>query len=282
MVCLIPVAFANYNAPLLVLDARNVPKIPKHFRMGTTIDPNMRIAGGGQFSVMGLKKIREKLQVKRFTIIDLRQEPHGFLNGNAISWYAPQDAMNADKKPAQIDNEQLSLLLSLLGRQSVAVNKILQKAPNGKISAVKPVEFAVHQVWSEAELASQYHYRYHRLYVQDFHAPTDPMVDQFILIVKKIPPTNWIYVHCHAGVGRTTTFMAMFDMMRHAKHVSFEEIMRRQNEIGGKDLLTLPRTTSFKYEAAKERLAFLRQFYEYAKENHDDFKTSWSGWKSPL
>lgn len=269
-------AFASDTTPMLVLDARNAPELPRNFRMATTISPEMRIAGGAQFSEMSLKKILERLRAKRIVLIDLRQESHGFLNGNAISWYGPQDAANAGKTAAQINSEQMQLLLGLLAKKSVNVNKIIEKSDKGYIAAVKPIEFAVHQVLSESELASHYHLNYYRLYVQDFHAPQAKEVDAFVQIIKNLPADKWVYVHCHAGVGRTTTFMAMYDMMKNAKTVSFEDILKRQQSIGGKDLQVLPDETSFKYGDAKERLAFLKKFYEYARDNKDHFTTPYS------
>lgn len=279
----IPIAAvaASDTKPILILDARNAPQLPRNFRMATTIFPDMRIAGGAQFSEMGLVKMLERLRAKRIVIIDLREESHGFLNGNAISWYGPQDAANANKTASQINNEQMQLLLGLLSKKSVVINKVLKKSKaSGAVESVEPVEFAVHQVLSESELASKHHLVYHRLYVQDFHAPTAADVDQFIQIVRKLPKTEWIYVHCHAGVGRTTTFMTMYDMMFHAKDTSFETILNRQHAIGGKDLQAFPPESSFKYENSKERFEFLQKFYEYARTNNNHFKTSWTKWLS--
>ena len=39
-------------------------------------------------------------------IVDLRQESHGFLNGNAISWYGTRNAANEGKIGRQIEAEQ--------------------------------------------------------------------------------------------------------------------------------------------------------------------------------
>lgn len=273
-----PDVLADFTKTLLILDARNSPELPRNFRMATAISPEMHIAGGAQFSELSLKSILERIHTKKMTVIDLREESHGFLNGNAVSWYGPQDAANAGKMPEDIENEQQALLAGLLEEETVTVNKVLKKTEAGMIESVKPVEFAVHQVASEAALANKYHLNYYRLYVQDFHGPTAQEVDSFMNIIRQIPSDQWIYVHCHAGVGRTTTFMALYDMINNAKHASFNEILKRQNKIGGKDLEIMPANESFKYQAAQDRLTFLRQFYDYARYNHDNFETSWSQW----
>jgi hypothetical protein len=279
-------AYAN---TLLVLDMRNVPILPKHFR--TTSDPlpnninkgglaDLHIAGGSQFSKLALHKIVKRLGTNHITVIDLRQESHGFLDGNAITWYAPQDAGNKGLTDTQIEQREAQLLHELDLQEYATAYVILKKSPNGYIIKTKPVEFSVHNVSSEADLVTQSHLNYHRIYVQDFHAPNAQQIDRFIKIVKQLPPNQWIYFHCRAGVGRTTTFMVMYDMMRNAKKVSFDDILARQRALGGKELTQLPEPGSFKYTSAKERLNFLKQFYRYVRENKDGFATSWSTWSS--
>jgi hypothetical protein len=76
-------------------------------------------------------------------------------------------------------------------------------------------------------------------------------------------------------MGRTTTFMAMYDMMKNSKKVSLEDIMERQELLGGVKLL---KPVGGKESESQKRSDFLRQFYQYTKENNDNFKTSWSQW----
>lgn len=281
-------AWAASAEPLLVLDARNLPALPKHFRTALYPLPDnvnaeglsdLYIAGGAQFSKLALQKILHRLGTKRLTIIDLREESHGFLNGNAVSWYGYRDAANANKTPLQIEEDQSRLLADLGQQVNAVVYPILDKTPKGRIAKTQSVEFLVHGVSSEADLVNNARLKYYRIYVQDFHAPSDKQVDRFIQIVKQIPANQWIYFHCRAGIGRTTTFMAMYDMMHNAKKISLANILTRQAALGGKDLSELPPPDNFKYKSAKERLEFLKQFYQYAQENDDDFKTSWTSWR---
>lgn len=279
-------AWAAYDATLVV-DARNVPELPRHFRTLQDSLPahlnakglaDLPVAGGAQFSRLGLEKILERLHIKRMTIIDLRQESHGFLNGNAISWYASGDAINAGFSMQQIEKRQARLLNELAGKESIKTYVILSKTPNERIDKTKMIEFSMRSVSSEPELAYRLNHVYQRLYVQDHHAPAAKQVDRFIEIVKQLPKKQWVYFHCRAGIGRTTTFLAMYDMMQNAKQVSFDDIIARQAALGGKDLSELPQPGTFKYKAATERLAFLKQFYQYAYENEDHFRTSWTEW----
>lgn len=279
--------WANYSRTLLVLDMRNAPQLPKNFRATTNTLPaeintqglsDLRIAAGSQFSTAAFTKILQRLKTKKIIVIDLREESHGMLNNNAVSWYSPRDAANAGKSSSQIEDEQ-SQLLAALGEEEIAVvNTILKKSADGKIEKVKPIEYLVHQTSTEEELVTSMGHRYERLYVQDFHAPTNKEINRFVELYKTLPKNKWIYFHCRAGIGRSTVFMAMYDMMHNAKQVPIVDIFARQAALGGKDLTKLPEKNNFKYQWAVARLNFLKQFYQYAHDNHDNFNTSWTQW----
>lgn len=282
-------ADTDFLKTYLALDRGNSVQLPPHFRSTYQLDRNnndvnwdgltdLRISAGGQLSKLNLEKMLNYLHTKQLVIIDLRQESHGFLNGNAISWFAPHNAINANKKDEQIEQDQASLLGSLENQEYVTVNKIIQKTPDDIVKNVKPVEFAVHNISSEESVAADYHLNYYRLYVQDFHAPSEKQVDRFIKVVNRISKDKWIFFHCRAGRGRSTTFMVMYDMLHNAKKVSFEDILKRQAKLGGINLQNLPPKHSYKYPFALERLNFIKQFYVYAKDNNDNFHTSWSQW----
>lgn len=283
------VVWAKHNEPLLVLDMYNISQLPKNFRTSSNVYPDVKyvnwtgladlhIAGGAQYSVLSLHKILEYLHDPVITIIDLRQESHGFLDGNAISWYGPHDAANAGKTPEQIEDDQSDRLDELEATAKVRVYEIIKKNSAEVIQIIKPIVVPTRRVFSEEELAVFFQIPYERIYVQDFHAPSAKQVDRFIEIVKAIPQGEWVYFHCRAGVGRTTTFMAMYDMMHNAKQVSFNDILDRQRLIGGKDMSDMPNRWKWKYKFAVERLKFLKRFYKYTRTNQDDFKTSWSEW----
>lgn len=283
------IAHAAYPDPLFALDMRNVAHYPKNFR--TTSDPitsnikynptglaDLHIAGSSQFSELALKKMLDHIRAKDLVIIDLREESHGFLNGNAVSWFGKQNAANAGKSAAEINAEQSALLSDLSYKRKARAYTITKVSTEGVVTDARPVDFAVHQISSEAEIASKYHVDYRRFYVQDHRTPSPKTVDKFIKLVNSMPQDQWLLFHCRGGAGRTTSFMAMFDMMKNAKALSFDEIIERQKMIGGKDLTTLPPEDDFKYPLALKRLAFLKKFYEYTHENDDDFATSWSTW----
>jgi len=90
-----------------------------------------------------------------------------------------------------------------------------------------------------------------------------------------------LHFHCRGGDGRTTTFLAMHDIINNAPQVSVNDILIRQYLLGGINLDdTQPGdATSFKYPFAVERADFMRDFYTYVQdEKPGGFKKTWSTW----
>ena len=61
------------------------------------------------------------------------------------------------------------------------------------------------------EVAAVHGLEYMRLATLDFYRPSDRVVNKFVELIKN-NPNSWLHLHCHVGKGRTTTFMAMYDM----------------------------------------------------------------------
>ena len=276
---------------LLVQNLENSAILPKRFR--TTDDPLKQIenvpapslvgfrqlhaSGSGQFSQKSLQLMLERLNhPSNLYIIDLRQESHGFLNGIAVSWYAPQDWGNKGKSLAQIQAEEKHLLQAALKKKNVTVYKILAKSGTGYISSKEPIDITVESALTEEQIAQADGLKYLRLPVTDHLKPESAYIDQFVSFVRELPKDAWLHFHCSGGEGRSTTFMAMYDMMRNAKDVSLNDILNRQWLLGGHRFEALPKTSNWKYQSAAERLEFLRLFYQYSHDNQDDFKESWS------
>lgn len=277
-------------APILVIDAVNQLGLPNNFRTasdalptGVTVNTqglaNLHAMGSAQFSEDGLVAVIDKIQAP-IIVVDLRQESHGFMDGNAISWYATRDWANLGKTPGQVEAVQQKLLDGLAQKETVTLNKITDRNNEGQVTRVAPTVFDVDNVMSEFALTKLHQVGYTRIYVTDRLAPTTPQVDRFVQLVRSVPASTWLYFHCRAGKGRTTTFMVLYDMMRNAKQVSFEDILQRQHLLGGLYLGKLPEQTSYKYTLNVQRLEFLKNFYQYCRTNQDNFATSWSEWKT--
>jgi len=285
---LFTMGFASSDNPTLVLDAKNIDQLPKNFRisdkhfarykpMNLTGFSTLHIAGSGQFSALELQAALKELP-SRVVIIDLRQESHGFLNGNAISWYGEHDWANRDKTDEDSAADEAQRLADLKQQKMVDV-AIIEKKKSGKIQGSDQSSYPVQTVQSEEELAKENNVGYQRLYVTDHLPPSRAVVDQFVTFVNQLPANTTLYFHCRAGVGRTTTFMLMYDILRNAKQVSLNDIITREEAIGGANLFAdkddAPKSGP-DYKAQRER--FIQLFYRYCKTNRDNFQTSFQTW----
>ncbi|MFT8313890.1 MAG: protein-tyrosine phosphatase family protein [Clostridium sp.] len=274
-------AFENINvmafAPKelrLTINAHNTVTLPKNFRKTTDSDKikdidksvnleglnNLNISGSAQFSEKGLDIAKESIGEKMpITVLDLREESHGFLDGNAISWTDDHNKANKGLNKAEVLADE---------------NERLKKLSEQKTVDIKNKTLDVKNVESEESLVKRHGINYVRIPVTDKEAPSKEAADDFINFVKTLPESSWLHFHCRAGKGRTTTFMAMYDMMKNAKNVSFEDIIKRQFLLGGENLLKNTTIENIRGKRAK----FLKSFYEYCKANNDNYTTTWSQW----
>lgn len=273
----------------LVHDAAADERMPKSYR--TVKDPlrgkpgtklpsvrglrELRLSGSGQFSVVGLETILKRAEGP-VTVFDLRQESHGFVAGVPVTWYAEHDWGNYGKdfKAAQIDEERR--LQSLASSKEAELHDVAEV--KGK-KASPPLNVKVTDVRSEKQLFTPPLSNYVRLHVTDHLRPTDEQVDRFILAVRGLAPRSWVHLHCRGGKGRTTTFMVMYDMLRNARRVSFNDIVQRQALLGDDyDVMNFDTPKEWKQQHQKERAEFVRAFYDYAKANPDGKGLLWSEW----
>jgi hypothetical protein len=124
---------------------------------------------------------------------------------------------------------------------------------------------------SERAWAKYHDLKYLNLKVSNYSPPTSEQINTFIRFYKALPPGTTLLIHCRGGLGRTTTFLSIVDMMQNATHDSFDAILERQSYYGGSDLRE--DKAGDKEKPAKERLKILKAFYAYAQRNKDDFQT---------
>jgi len=272
------------------LEDANTESLPLHFRstefpngahiIDATGLKNLHLSGGGQFSKQGLHAIQKKIPGLAY-VIDLRREPHVFLNdGIPISIFGvPHDWSNTCPKEKFLAQKNMVIFLRAHQGQLLdfGINDDATNAPQ------KIFSLPIHQIQTEAELTQAAGVKYEHIGVIDHEAPSTEEINAFVNLVKTIPPGTSIYLHCHAGQGRTSTFMMMYDIIRNAKQVSFNNIAQRQIALGGVDLLNISQFDSYndiyKKGPAIIRAQFLKDFYNYCKNNQDDFKTRWEDYK---
>ncbi len=272
-------------------DGSTVPGLPRHFRSTAfplgprdSISPDsqdmadLRLSGSAQFTAAQFAALCRHLPAP-LLVLDLRQESHGFLDGLAVSWFADKDWANRGLRFAEVRDDEERRLAGLLAMPKIPVAMSFAKNPDGSIEHPEYRSFAPRDVCTEAELVLRHGAGYLRLACPDHLPPPDEEVDRFLEVWQRLDPAVWLHMHCHAGDGRTTTFMAMVDMLRHAGHTAFENIVARQQRIGGIDLaLRPPDEPGWKRDAWLARAAFLQRFYRYAKEGHAGSGLRWSEW----
>ena len=275
------------TTPLFVLDQPNVAELPKHFRTSSDAPPaGINAAGLSDLHMAGSaapSQLQATAALKRLPgaviVVDLRQESHGYVNGNAVSWYGPLDDANAGKTDAEVRKTENALLATLREQHSITPNKIVTKNAAGQITAYEPVRpITVSSVLTEGQMwRRDFNISSYRVFLSDRQPPNVAQIDRFIAFSKGIKGA-WLWFHCRAGDGRTTTLMALWDMMHNAKRVPLADIFARQHAIGGVDLTHVGLPSQVKYTWDKRRLTILQAFYAYARANNDQFTTAFSSW----
>ncbi|AGF58096.1 hypothetical protein B0P06_003592 [Clostridium saccharoperbutylacetonicum] len=265
------------NIAHLVLDTSTEGEtIPKEFRKTsdlTSIKDNkninlkgldkLNISGSQQFSEFNLPTLIKSIGTSMpITDIDLRQESHGFINGLPVSWANSKNNANEGLTREQVLEDEASKLKSIkIGAPITFDNK-----PKETVIVAK--------VEDEKDIVKSNSVSYKRIPIRDGGIPSDEMVDYFIDFVKNQGDNSWLHFHCKAGVGRTTTFMIMYDMTKNCKEIGIEDIINRHMALAAFN------EENIKSFQNKERMDFLKKFYDYCKENANSFNKKWSEWKT--
>ena len=213
-------------------------------------------SGSGQFSVGGLTAIEHKL-ARPFTVLDLREELHGFINGDAV---ALRSVNNQDYEGiADTDLEKREQKLFTQLESKTVVYSLSHSHQNGITYSLDPHEIVVKDAQTEPALCALKQIPYVRISLTENKPPTDPATQHLVKMLKELHARKqWVHVHCRLGEGRTTSVLAMYDMLINASTVSFEAIIERQYLLGGENL------TRLKGDGT-HRLENLHDFYNWCK-----------------
>lgn len=294
LACLLPAAGslagrqpARAHGPkeVLIYDYPPGKALPIRFRLadgGPKGDPQraaLRLSGSSQFDADGLDNLVRFLPGP-LTVVDLRQESHGFLNGRPVSWFAPKDFGNRGKTPEAVARDEQRRLAALARAGTAELAVILEKSQQGAIASSETFAVDVTSVESEAQLTAGRGLGYLRLPVTDHSPPEAAQVDRFVKFCRTLPSDAWLHLHCHAGEGRTTTFMVVYALLRNSGGKSLETIAAEQLAAGGVDLLGSPPEKGWKRPLYLARAEFLRQFAAYAAANPGGAPQTFSQWRA--
>ncbi|MCR5834401.1 MAG: hypothetical protein K6G55_07125 [Selenomonadaceae bacterium] len=295
LVCLISLAIfsvadAKKSEYTWRLDGNASADLPKHFRLMTDDWQNtvhgkeptrdgldyLFASASAQPSEAAMTTLYKKLKEiapsdYEIYIVDLRQESHGFANSLPVSWHAKYNNGNANKSVAEIMKDERKRLGDTRGTEIFFQALGKEDSQNLKSIAIVP-----RVIRTEEDVATDVGFTYVRLAAADMQFPSPNTVEEFMNFVATVPDNSWLHFHCQGGQGRTTTFLAMYDMMRNPD-ISFEDICKRQYLLGGTNLLLEPVGDDWYSTMARARAKKLRIFYEYMQGVHSkEVGSSWS------
>ena len=110
--------------------------------------------------------------------------------------------------------------------------------------------------------------------------PEPAAVDEFVRFYKTLPDDVWLHFHCQAGEGRTTEFLAMYDILKNPT-VPLKDVLYRQCLLGGSYVAHVEPagSTYWKVPYYEEKARHIALFHRYVREQQAaDFAVSWSDW----
>lgn len=232
--------------------------------------PSLMASGSGQFCRDQFYVVQSALLGKRVAVVDLRQEPHGLLNGAAVAW-GPPGVVGADRSASEVGRVERAWIERLVRGHFTTIT---QYAPGvfADQKSWQPIEFKLdlRSAAPESEIVAEAHWGYFRVAAPDAIVPRDKDVDRFVAFARDLEGDIWLHFHCDTGGNRTTMFLTLYDMMRNYVRAARPEIIARQRKLGGYDLLAGP--------ARNVRAEFLQRFFSYCWQCGPHFRRSWSSW----
>jgi hypothetical protein len=212
---------------------------------------NLKASASAQFDEAELQNIVNKYPDEKITIVDLRLEYHGFING------IPMTFRNHDLSTNTFDSSQeKNILSSLLNNKQFATETL-------KYYSRFTNDTEINQSLTEEQLALNYHCNYQRFALKDHHFPTPQQFSTIINFLNDIEkdPKQRIHVHCAAGRGRTAIFLVIYDILKNHKSATLEQIFTRQAKLGGANLANIAYEDEWPKDQ-KQNIQMLYDFYE--------------------
>lgn len=231
------------------------------------------ISGSGEFSPSNFEELINKIRQSHkgeIIVVDLRAETHGFINEHPVFLYSERNWCNLGKSVKEICEYEKDTLANTIG-DSLFVYQ------SAKDSSLWQVNIAI----PEEDVCRMEGVSYKRIPALDYGFPSDDIIEEFVNFVNCLPRDVWLHFHCKAGKGRTTLFMAFYDMIRNPK-VSCKDIVYRQYLIGGQYLFNdgSNDTKEWRKDFLLEKSSLVPVFYDYVQANwQNNYQVSFSEWK---
>lgn len=237
----------------------------------------LKISASSQYNQADLEAFLKAYFDRNVTVVDLRRECHGFINGHIAAWKLRKPInyqeyeYNLDLTVHEIEAKELGFLKRLINNS--AFECMIGTKPGMLIS--------VEKIATEREIVERAGALYLRIPVLDHTKPEDEEVDQFVQFINSRKDNEWTHLHCAGGRGRTTVFSCMVDMIYNSSQLSAYEIIKRQEALGGSNLWDSEEVYKDEpwivIQRGIDRCNFVCLFHQYCLEN-PDFKVKWSDW----
>ena len=236
----------------------------------------LKVSASSDFSAGELDAVLAEIRKVHdgpITVLDLRKETHGLLNGNHLSRFGKQNWDNIGLGREEIIAAEEAMIHGTVGTQvEVGGSRPGRSSTLDVISAQ-----------TEAELCASRGIGYFRLTVLD-HCFSDPeSIDLFIAFVRSLPEDTWLHVHCQGGVGRTNMYLVFYDFLRNPDVPEKDVIYRHFNQ-GGNFMYykgDKPNEEAYKVPLAQEKAEMIPLVYKYIQDQQPKgFKRSWTQWKA--
>jgi len=190
---------------------------PTNFRQGTGLqDTPFRASGSHQLDVSGFATVLKPVAPPgtQLYLVDLREESHLFFDGRAVSWYADKDFANVGQTLDWIIADEAAQLERITALPETQLYCI-QEDDQGNVTPTGYSELVVKSAATEENVAAQFPFstKYVRIPVTDHCMPSEDALNTFTNLCLGLKSGDWVHCHCHGGDGRTTTFLALFDMV---------------------------------------------------------------------
>ena len=165
----------------------------------------------GQFSPEEFMFVKNYADGHNITVIDLRTDAHLFINGYAVSC------------PDSLVREESMLTKDLLGMKLKLTPEKWLIMSNAR-KDYGPV--TITQVSTEANFFQLGGQQYYRLNGTDL----ETQLQNFSIIAKKIPDSQWLHIHDSEG-KQAPIFLAAYDLIKNSTKVVFDDIIYRNEQL---------------------------------------------------